>query len=96
MAQQFQIYNPHPHKFLILVSNSWVVTLFVSYWSAYKFFISNMVSNKSANTSHSIDIMKMLRQTPMRIHDLAGESAVYYQKMPSSLLSAFMKEILGS
>jgi hypothetical protein len=41
----------------------------------------------------TIHIMKATRQSPMCVHDVAGESAVYYSimKVCSSFLSAFMK-----
>jgi hypothetical protein len=41
--------------------------------------------------------MKLLWQSPMRIHDVAGKSAITIciMKALSSLLSAFMKKIAG-
>ncbi len=46
-------------------------------------------------TSHiAIQIMKVPRQSPMPVHNVAGKYAIYcIMKVPSSLLSAFMKKI---
>jgi hypothetical protein len=43
---------------------------------------------------HTIHVMKLARRSPMRVHEVAGESAVYYPHhvsvYSSSLLSVFM------
>jgi hypothetical protein len=69
---------PHSKKCFILVSYWLVITVLVSYWSAFTFFILNMDSRKYADICFTIHIMKVLRQSPMCIHDVVGKSAVCY------------------
>jgi hypothetical protein len=40
----------------------------------------NTDSSKSANIPHTVHIMEATQQSPMHVHDVAGESAIYYSR----------------
>jgi hypothetical protein len=53
-----------------------------------------MDSSKSANISNTIHIMKVAMQSPMCVHDVLGESAIYYPHHEAALLSTFVKKMV--
>jgi hypothetical protein len=55
------------------------------------------IAENMQTSSFTIRIMKVLRQSPLHIHDVVGKSAIYYphHEVPSSLLSIFMKKLTG-
>jgi hypothetical protein len=91
---------PHSKQFFVLVF----------YWLDFicsfpigrdlRFLFRIRIAENTQTSRFTIHIMKVLSQSPMRIHDVTGKFAIYYphhedMKTPSSLLSAFMKKLTG-
>jgi hypothetical protein len=67
--------TPHSKPFLSLFLIGWfLLALFPSSW----FFSMKMDSSKSANISNTIHTMKVAMRSPMCVHDVVGESSIYY------------------
>jgi hypothetical protein len=72
-------YNiPHSKKCFILISY-WLVLLFLFPIGLHLHFLfGTRIAENTPTSGFTIHIMKVLRQSPMRIHDVEGKFAVYY------------------
>jgi hypothetical protein len=61
-----------------LSSIGWLLlSLFPIGWD-FHFSLRIRIAENTPTSHFTIHIMKVLRQSPMRIHDVAGKSAIYY------------------
>ncbi len=67
--------TPHSKQFLSLFLIGWFLP---ALFPSSCFSMMKMDSRKSANISNTIHIMKVAMQSPMCVHDVVGESTIYY------------------
>jgi hypothetical protein len=81
-------------SFLSLSPTGWFILSLFPLGQHLHFSLRLRIAENTPTSRFTIRIMKVLRQSPMRIHDVVGKSDIYYPhlKAPSSLLSAFMKK----
>ncbi len=84
-------------KVLILSPIGWFFLSLFPIGQHLHFSFRIQIAENTPTYRFTIHIMKVLRQSPMCIHDVVGKSVVYYHimKTHSSLLSAFMKKLAG-
>jgi hypothetical protein len=71
-----------------LSSIGWfLLSLFPIGWDIH-FLLRLWIAENTPTSRFTIHIMKVLRQSPMRIHDVAGKSAIYYPHHEGALLIA--------
>ncbi len=88
---------PNLKQFFLSLSTigQFLLSLFPIGW--YLNFSLGIRIAKNTPISHiTIHIMKVSRQSPMRIHDVAGKSAIRIIKALSLLLSATLQKMQGS
>jgi hypothetical protein len=85
------------NNFLFLSSIGWFLLSLISIGRDLHFSLRIRIAENTPTSRFTIHIMKVLRQSPMCIHDLVGKSAIYYphHEALSSLLSDFMKKMAG-
>jgi hypothetical protein len=72
-------YNiPHSKQFFILVSIGWFLLSLNPIGRDLHFSLRIRIAENIPTSRFTINIMKVLRQSPMRFHDVAGKSAIYY------------------
>jgi hypothetical protein len=73
-------YNiPHSKKSFILVSYiGWFLLSLFPFGRHLHFSFRIRIAENTPTSRFTIRIMKVLRQSPMRIHDIVGKSAVCY------------------
>jgi hypothetical protein len=71
-----------------------VFTFLASYWSGFTFSLRIRIAENTPTSRFTINIMKALRQSPMRIHNVVGKSAIYNPHHEGALLIAkrFLEE----
>jgi hypothetical protein len=73
-------YNiPHSKQLFILVFYWLDFTFLVPIGRDLHFSFRIWIAENTPTSSNTINIIKVLRQSPMRIHDVAGKFAIYYQ-----------------
>jgi hypothetical protein len=70
----FQILN----NFLSLPSIGWFLLSLIPIGRDLHFSLRIRIAENMPTFRFTIHIMKVLRQSPMHIHDVAGKSAIYY------------------
>ncbi len=64
--------------FLSLSSIGWLLlSLFPIGWDLH-FLLRIQITENMPTSRFTINIMKVLRQSPMHVHDVVGKSAIYY------------------
>jgi hypothetical protein len=72
-------YNiPHSKQFFILVFFWWFLLSLFPIGRDLHFSLRIRIAENMPTSRFTIHITKVLRQSPMRIHDVAGKSAIYY------------------
>jgi hypothetical protein len=66
------------NNFLSLSSIGWFLLSLFPIGRDLHFSLRLWIAKSMPTSRFTIHIMKMLRQSPMRIHDVAGKSAIYY------------------
>jgi hypothetical protein len=72
-------YNiPHSKIFLSLSSIGWILLSLFPIGRDLHFSFRIQIAENTPTSCFTIRIMKALRQSPMRIHDVVGKSVIYY------------------
>jgi hypothetical protein len=66
------------NNFLSLYSIGWFLLSLIPIGRDLHFSLQIRIAENTPTSRFTIHIMKVLRQSPMRIHDVAGKSAIYY------------------
>jgi hypothetical protein len=73
------MYNiPHSKQFLSLSSIGWFLLSLFPIGQDLHFPLRIRIAENTPTSCFTIHIMKVLRQSPLHIHDVAGKSAIYY------------------
>jgi hypothetical protein len=67
------------NNFLFSSSIGWFLLFLFPIGRDLNFSLRIRIAENTPTSRFTIHIMKVLRQSPMHIHDLAGKSAIYYQ-----------------
>jgi hypothetical protein len=72
-------YNiPHSKQFLSLSSIGWILLCLFPIGRDLRFSFQIRIAENTQTSRFTIHIMKVLSQSPMRIHDVTGKFAIYY------------------
>jgi hypothetical protein len=66
------------NNFLFLSPIGWFLLSLFSIGRDLHFSLRIRIAENTPTARFTIHIMKVLRQSPMHIHDVAGKSAIYY------------------
>jgi hypothetical protein len=67
-----------PNNFSSLSSIGWFLLSLIPIIQDLHFSLRIRIAENTPTSCITIHIMKVLRQSPMRIHDVVGKSAIYY------------------
>jgi hypothetical protein len=66
------------NNFFSLSSTGWFLLSLIPIGRDLHFSLRIRITENTPTSRYTIHIMKVLRQSPMRIHDVTGQSAIYY------------------
>jgi hypothetical protein len=66
------------NNFLSLSSIGWFLLSLFPIGRDLQFSLRRRIAENTPTSRFTIHIMKVLRHSPMRIHDMVGKSAIYY------------------
>jgi hypothetical protein len=75
----------------------WFLFLLFSISRHLHFSLQIWIAENTPKSRFTIHIMKVLRQSPIHVHDVVGKFAIYYphHKGAFGKISAFMKKLAG-
>jgi hypothetical protein len=70
--------NPHSKQFLYLSPIGWFLFSLFPIGRHLYFSLQIRIAENTPTSSFTILIMKVLRQSPIHVHDVVGKFAIYY------------------